>query len=305
MLSASLANATRGRLLRRIIWWVSVVVYTLVLPWVILVFNTINRYFSSEITASVSHIIMIILGVFYTVISVRKKKATQCLIILGIGALIVLSIMKFETNPNKYIHIPEYVLMTWLLYQALAIDYKGSGIFLLIFTCAALLGIVDEILQGIHPQRTYGWKDMIIDTASGFIGVLMLMGHKKNLSPDDWTWIRQMRQFKGFLAAMLFGAATAVPMCTYLFDVQDQGTFGSAYPGWLLGANGLFLTTSGLAFVFHWLGRQRSDRFIAKTEPDTPGSHTTALLWVMCPLAILICMQGLVMWTAVAVINFK
>jgi len=305
MLSASLANAEKRRLLQRIIWWISVAVYTAVLPCVILVFNAINRYFSSEITANVSHIIMIILGVFYTIISVRKKKATQCLIILGIGALIVLSILKFETNPNKYIHIPEYVLMTWLLYQALAIDYKGRGIFLLIFVCAALLGIVDEILQGIHPQRTYGWKDMIIDTASGFIGVLMLIGLKKKSSLDDWTWIRQSRQFKGFLMAILFGVATAVPMCTYLFDVQDQGTFGSAYPGSLLAANGLFLATSGLAFVFHWLGRQRSDRFIAKTEPDTPDSQATALLWVMCPLVILICMQGLVMWTAVAGINFK
>jgi VanZ family protein len=304
MLPASLANEEKRRLLKRIIGWTSVV-YTAVLPWVILVFNAINRYFSSEITANVSHIIMINVGVFYTIISARKKKAPQCLIILGISALIVLSIMKFETNPNKYIHIPEYVLMTWLLYQALVIDYKGSGIFLLIFTCAALLGIVDEILQGIHPQRTYGWKDMIIDTASGFIGILMLAGLKKKSSQDDWTWIRQSKQFKGFLAAMLFGTATAVPMCSYLFDVQAQGSFGPAYPGWLLGANGLFLATSGLAFVFHWIGRQSSDRFITKTEPDTPDSHATALLWVMCPLAILICMQALVMWTAIAGVNFK
>jgi hypothetical protein len=47
MLSASLANATRGRLLRRIIWWVSVVVYTAVLPWVILVFNEIYLHAGS------------------------------------------------------------------------------------------------------------------------------------------------------------------------------------------------------------------------------------------------------------------
>jgi hypothetical protein len=44
---------------------------------------------------------------------------------------------------------------------------------------------------------------------------------------------------------------------------------------------------------------------IMKTEPVTPDSYATALLWVMRPLAILICMQGLVMWTAVAGINFK
>jgi hypothetical protein len=173
-----------------------------------------------------------------------------------------------------------------------------------IFTCAAMLGIADEILQGIHPQRTYGWKDMIIDTASGFIGVLMLVGLNKT-SREDWTWLRQLRHFRGFLAAMLFGAATAVPMCIYLFDAQAQGTFWPVYPRWLLGANGLFLATSGVVCVFRWLGRHRSDIFIAKTEPDALRSHTTAFLWVMCPLAILICMQGLVMWVAVARINFN
>ena len=62
-----------------------------------------------------------------------------------------------------------------------------------------MLGIVDEILQGIHPQRTYGWKDMIIDTVSGFIGVLMLVGFKKT-SRGDWTWIRQLQK------QMLIGA---------------------------------------------------------------------------------------------------
>jgi VanZ family protein len=304
MLSAPLAIATRRRLLQRIIWWVSVVVYTVALPWVILVFNVINQYFSSEITANVSHFIMILLGVFFTIACVRKKKVPHCLKILAVSAFLVFFIMNFETNPNKYIHIPEYVLMTWILCQALAIDYKGSGIFLLIFTCTVMLGIVDEILQGIHPQRTYGWKDMIIDTVSGFIGVLMLVGFKKTFR-GDWTWIRQLRHFKGFVAVMLLGAVTAVPMCIYLFDVQDQGTFWSVYPGWLLGANGLFLTTSGVVCVFHRLGRQRSDRFIAKTEADAHRSHTTALLWVMSPLAILICMQGLVMWVAVAGINFK
>ena len=103
---------------------------------------------------------------------------------------------------------------------------------------------------------------------------------------------RQLRQFKGFLAAMLFGAATTVPMCIYLFDAQDQGTFWSVYPRWLLGGNGLFLAASGVVCLFHRLGRQRSDRSIAKTEPDALKGHTTAFLWIMCPLAILICDAG-------------
>ena len=194
--------------------------------------------------------------------------------------------------------------MTWILYRALAFDYKGSGVLLLVFTCTAMLGIVDEILQGIHPQRTYGWKDMIIDTASGFIGVLMLMSLKKN-SRKDWNWIRRLGHFKGLIAILIFGAATAVPMCIYLFDAQTAGDFVSVYPRWLLFANGLFLAISGTAGIFHWLFRQRSDRFAVNVEPDDLESLTAARLWVMCPLAILIVMQGLVMCVAVSGLTFS
>ena len=94
-------------------------------------------------------------------------------------------------------------------------------------------------------------------------------------------------------------------MCVYLFDAWDQGTFGSVYPRRLLVSKTLFLAVSIVGVVFHWLGRQKSDIFIAKTEADALKSHTTTLLWAMCPLTILICMQELVMWMAVAAINFQ
>jgi hypothetical protein len=69
--------------------------------------------------------------------------------------------------------------------------------------------------------------------------------------------------------------------------------------------NASFLAASAVGCVFHWLGRQKSDIFVAKTEADALKSQTTALLWARCPLVILICRQGLVMWMAVAGINFK
>jgi hypothetical protein len=44
---------------------------------------------------------------------------------------------------------------------------------------------------------------------------------------------------------------------------------------------------------------------LPKKEADALKSHATALLWAICPLAIFICMQGLVIRVAVAGINFK
>jgi hypothetical protein len=41
------------------------------------------------------------------------------------------------------------------------------------------------------------------------------------------------------------------------------------------------------------------------SKPAVSGTHTTAMLWVICPMTILMAMHALVLWVAVAGINFK
>ena len=292
------------RHLQRISLWVTVGLYTAALPFVVLVFRAIDRHFSAQIAGKVPLAVIILFAAIYAAVCVRQKTAARGAVILTAGAVIVLLVMYFETNANKYIHIPEYILMTWILYQALAFDYRGRGILPLILMCAAMLGIVDELLQGIHPQRTYGWKDMMINTSSSFIGILMLMGVKDPI-PGNWSWLGRLKHFKRFLATILFGVLTTVPMCLYLFEVQVQQRFRNEYPRWLLAGNGLFLAAAAAVITFYWYNRKRSGRFMTDSDFDTPDSHTTALLWMMCPLAILICIHLLVVWAAVAGIEFR
>ncbi len=278
--------------------------YTACLPYVILVFQAITRHFSAKTAGNVPLFIIILLAVVYIIACIKMKKAARGIIILAISAVIVSIIMTLEANPNKYIHIPEYVLMAWLLYQAMIIDYKGRGILLLVFICAAMLGVVDELLQGIHPQRTYGWKDMIINAASSFIGILTLVGVKNRLK-GDWSWIGHLKHYKAFVAAILFGVPTAVLMGIHLFPVQARGSFDKVYPRWLLAGNGLFLASAAAAIFFFWHHRQGSGKLRAGINPDTVDNHTTALLWVLCPLIILISMNLLVMGVAVAEFEFR
>jgi len=298
------AIAKNSQHLYRIILWVTVILYTAALPYVILVYRAITGHFSAKTAGIVPLFIIILLAVAYAITGVRVKRIGRCIIILAVSAVIVFNIMAFEANANKHIHIPEYVLMTWLLYQAMVIDYKGRGIFLLVFICASMLGVVDEILQGIHPLRTYGWKDMIIDASSSLIGILTLMGIKYPLR-GDWSWIGHLKHFKSLVAAILLGIPTTVFMCIYLFAVQARGNFDNVYPDWLLGGNGLFLAWTAAAIFFCWHRRTRSGKFRAKTDPNTVDKRASALLWVICPLVILISMNLMVMWVAVAGLEFK
>jgi len=212
------AIGTNRNGLRRIFFWLLVAVYTVCLPYVILVFRAINRNFSSEIAAKVPLTIILCLAVVYAIMCVKKKHIYTCFAVLAFSGIIIYIIMMFQPNVNKHIHIPEYVIMCWILHKALCIDYKGSGIYLLIFICAAMLGIIDELLQGIHPQRFYGWSDMMVNAAASLIGVFTLMGLKSEPS-GDWAWVNHLRHYKESLAAIGLGAGITIVMCIYLFKL--------------------------------------------------------------------------------------
>ncbi len=224
--------------------------------------------------------------------------------VLAVSGIIVIIVINFETNADKHIHIPEYILLSWIWYRALALDYNGSGILLLVFICAAILGVVDEIMQGIHPQRTYGWTDMIVDAAASFIGCLSIMGLKQP-TKGDWAWRRDLKHFRSSLAVISVGALTAVPICSYLFNIRDRSSLFNGYPCWLLAGNGLFVAACFALIVLHWRQRRNYGKSEPAKKPAVSAIHTTAMLWVICPMAIFMAMHALVLWVAVAGIEFK
>ena len=67
------------------------------------------------------------------------------------------------------------------------------------------------------------------------------------------------------------------------------------------------LYTAALPYVifFFWRHRQESGKLMPELESGTRNNRTTALLWVMSPLAILISINLLVMWVAVAGFEFR
>jgi hypothetical protein len=187
--------------------------------------------------------------------------------------------------------------MSWILFEAISIDYKGRGIFYLVFICGASLGVVDEMMQGILPGRFYGWRDMIMNSAATVIGVLTLVG-LKTTQAGDWTWIGCLKQCKKALGITLFGTAGAALMCVSLFNVKAHGgTFDGSYPGWLLVWSGLFVVTGLVVILFprHFYMPHRTANYSGSSLPD---QVVTARLWILCPLVILIIMHGLVVFTA-------
>jgi hypothetical protein len=242
--------------------------------------------------------------VAYAVWGIKIKKTRQVLIILGVSAVIVAIIISVEHNANKHIHIPEYVLMTWILFEAISIDYRGRGIGILILICASMLGIVDEILQGIHPQRSYGWIDMLINTASSIIGVLTLISICK-MPEGDWSWLDNLRKYYKSLIVIFCGAAAAAWMCLMLFEIAAAGTQRKQFPGWLIIWGLIFVLLAGTTISYHFCGLYRLDRVNQMGFSGTISGQRTAHLWIVYPVSILAAINALCIWIGTANTAFR
>jgi hypothetical protein len=297
---------TAARLRRfepRVALWALVAVYTYLLPDARIVYNAIAAAFGQTAAGRVPFVIVIVVAVAYAAAVLVSQKSWRNLLFLVPCGVIAFAIMRLVDNPNKHIHIPEYILMTWLLYAVLSRDYKGRGLFILIFVYASLLGVVDELEQGINPIRFYGASDMLVNSASALIGVFTIMGLMKPAAAD-WAWTSRLLDFKIFLGLGLFGSIGAALQCTWLFQVQAAGKFWGVYPGWLLVWNYIYvLLVPAVAFYRGALPQNLAGTGEA-IDPALPPEAVTARLWIIPLVVILLYMHVLAVYVAGSGVKF-
>jgi hypothetical protein len=248
---------------------------------------------------------IIIFGSIYVLAGFLMQRNGRHIKFLIPGAIIVFAVLSLESNSNKHIHIPEYILLTGILYEAIALDYEGKGIFILIFVCASMLGVVDELAQGLHPQRHYGLGDMAVNSASALIGVLLLMG-LRDPPRGDWRWISYLKGMQLWGVIAFLGLSGAGLMCFYLKKVQINNGFWGSYPIWLLGWNGIFLALSlGRGYAFFFNGYKRYRPSGAKDSSTRIDFMKTVYLWIFPPLTILFIAQLLPIFLGLTGWDFK
>jgi hypothetical protein len=297
-------KAVKGHVrLKRSGLWVLVGAYTIALPHVISVYTAIVRHSSVGAAGKIPLALIIALGLVYLAAAIFLKKTIRCLVFMIPCAVIVYGVLSLEPNPNKHIHIPEYVVMSWILFRVLSPEYTGKGIFLLIFICSSMLGMVDEIQQGLYPDRYYGLRDMCINSASTVIGVLALMGITQGPS-GGWSWTARLKKLKASLGLVFFGAAGAAFMLVYLFRVKASSLFWGTYPPWLLVWNSLFLGLGSWLILFRWTHGRKARAMKKCSDADPREREVTAFLWLFPILSILLVMHALVVFTGLSGYKF-
>ncbi len=289
----------------RIFSWALVAGYTYILPNFRVIYEAILNAYGVEVVGKVPLAIVGFFGAAYVLAVLRFRKKIKYVLYLLPAALIAYAIMRLEPNPNKHIHIPQYTLMAWLLLAALSRDYKGKGLLILIFILSSLLGVVDELEQGVHPARFYGWSDMLVNSSSSIIGVLTILGIKPP-KEGDWSWKGQLKKSKGLITLAIFGLAGAGIMCFFLFRVQAQETFWGVYPPWLLVWNLAYLVLAAALAVtcLH----SKTDKVLSALGTSPIGSTSqakTARLWIIPLLAILFYMHAILLFVSLTGAEFR
>jgi hypothetical protein len=296
--------AINSRTILKIVLWLLIAVYTYNLPNARVVYNFLVETIGQELTGKIPLVLVAATGLIYTALLLLTRRSLKNLLFLIPCGIIAYMIITLEPNPNKHIHIPEYVLMAWLLFAVLSMDYKTADIYILVFILTSLLGVVDELEQGVHPARFYGWSDMLVNSASALIGVLTIMG-LRTMKTSDYNWLRYFRENRMVVWLFAFGLLTSVLMCYTLFRVQEAGVFTGIYPTWLLVLNGLF-TMGALVTLYLKAAKTRSlypDKSGAGEEED--GIQTRiATLWYVPTMVIFIYMNSLLFYVAIRRIEF-
>lgn len=279
-----------------------IALYTLILPDAILVYRKIVDLFGQATAGKVPFVTALVLGGLYVLIVFQQKKDWRNLLYLIPCGLIAFAIFSLEPNPNKHIHIPEYMLMAWLLYWVLSKDIKGKQVIFLILLYASLLGITDELQQGVHPDRFYGASDMLVNASSALIGVFTILGLTRQ-GKFHWGWLKELKRMKWLIWLAGVGLILAGLMCFHLFRVQADDEFWGIYPTWLWVGNVVFflMTFFGLVCYLVLLNKEKR-RKAAKQEA---AAAKEARLWVVPMLVILSYIHMLVVYVSVFGVEFK
>jgi hypothetical membrane protein len=123
---------------------------------------------------------LVLLGLVLLVLRKLQRQENRTVqtqvILLGITLCLAALFVPDPQVPAKRVHVAEYVVLSLVVRYAMS--HRMQGIALLFFSgaFATLLGVHDEFLQGLHPSRTYGLRDMSVNALGSFGGALIWYG---------------------------------------------------------------------------------------------------------------------------------
>jgi hypothetical protein len=158
------------------------------------------------------------IGVLLAIHQLRRRAVPVALrqwIVLGVMAAIFgWGTWHLRGNPEEAMHLPQYGVLSLLLYRAFSRRYGDGGAYACAALLGAFLGIFDEVIQWAVPRRTFEFRDMIINV----LAVLLVQaGLVAGLATRCWAVPARLRSARaawrlaGVVSLLLLGCFSNTP----------------------------------------------------------------------------------------------
>ncbi len=128
---------------------------------------------------AISHLgtVIIVLGALALVVQLVRKVRGEAwryvgLLLVGIAYAHLLG--EFARFPAERLHLVEYGFMGYIIFRALRVDMDWRWAYLAAWAMAVLVGIGDECIQWVLPQRFFEVKDIQLNAVSAALGLAVV-----------------------------------------------------------------------------------------------------------------------------------
>lgn len=112
------------------------------------------------------------LGGLWTIRVYRPRPAGYLALLISL--LVLLYAMDVLDVPAKRFHYFQYVPLAILVFDALRFRFPAPDLHLYTFATVCLIGLGDEALQGLLPNRYFGVTDLVVNASAGALTLLIL-----------------------------------------------------------------------------------------------------------------------------------
>lgn len=110
---------------------------------------------------------------FLSVVFVYRPQASGYVAMAMIG-LAVTFCLQFLPVPAKRFHFFQYAPLTLLVYDAIRFRLRDQSRYIWAMALVSLIGLGDETIQWLLPDRHFGVLDLVINAAAGLLTLVFL-----------------------------------------------------------------------------------------------------------------------------------
>ena len=160
---------------RRILYWLLAALWTaiiyLTLPYAPVWRDWLTDKFSGYFIPITVLVLLLLVLVFTLIRMIRSRSSLQDYIFFAILiAAYWYSLSRIEILIEQ-VHFLEYGLLAYLVILALRVDRRDPGGYLIAGLLVALIGIGDEYIQGLLPNRVGEMRDIYLNALSGLLAL--------------------------------------------------------------------------------------------------------------------------------------